>query len=98
MSPPRGYAEGGATEALQNSPSDKGGHPYHGARDHLPRRGRPRVVERPGFSERWAEVGPLLLAGTISHGEAARRLDCSFATVLRLVRGEIRLPETGDVS
>ena len=36
--------------------------------------GRPRIVDRPGFLAQWAEVGPLVLAGAISHGEAARRL------------------------
>jgi hypothetical protein len=50
------------------------------------RPGRPRVVDRPGFLARWAEVGPLVLRGEISHGEAARRLGCGFATVLRLIR------------
>ena len=50
------------------------------------RPGRPRVVDRPGFLVKWAEVGPLVLRGEISHGEAARRLGVSFATVLRLLR------------
>ncbi len=50
------------------------------------RAGRPRVIDRPGFLGRWAEVGPLVLSSTISHGEAARRLGCGHATVLRLLR------------
>ena len=50
------------------------------------RPGRPRVVDRPGFLVKWAEVGPLVLRGEISHGEAARRLGCSHATLLRLLR------------
>jgi hypothetical protein len=50
------------------------------------RPGRPRVVDRPGFLAKWAEVGPLVLRGEISHGEAARRLGVSFATVLRLLQ------------
>jgi hypothetical protein len=48
--------------------------------------GRPRIVDRPGFLAQWAEVGPLVLAGAISHGEAARRLGCGYATVVRLLR------------
>jgi hypothetical protein len=50
------------------------------------RPGRPRLVDRPGFLARWAEVGPLVLRGEISHGEAARRLDIGYASVLRLLR------------
>lgn len=50
------------------------------------RPGRPRVIDRPGFLAKWAEVGPLVLRGEISHGEAARRLGCGYATVLRLIR------------
>lgn len=50
------------------------------------RPGRPRVIDRSGFLVTWAEVGPLVLRGEIGHGEAARRLGCGFATVLRLIR------------
>lgn len=50
------------------------------------RPGRPRIVDSPGFLAKWAEVGPVVLRGEISHGEAARRLGCGFATVLRLIR------------
>jgi len=47
--------------------------------------GRPPITARPGFAERWAAVRAELEAGRISRSEAARRLDCGYATVLRLL-------------
>ena len=47
--------------------------------------GRPPVTARPGFAERWAAVRAELEAGGISRSEAARRLDCGYATLLRLL-------------
>jgi DNA invertase Pin-like site-specific DNA recombinase len=52
--------------------------------------GRPPVTARPGFVERWAAVRAELEAGRISRSEAARRLDCGYATLLRLLAGERR--------
>lgn len=48
--------------------------------------GRPRVVDRPGFLDRWAAVYPEVATGRLSHGAAARRLDVGYATLLRLLR------------
>ena len=48
--------------------------------------GRPPVTSRPGFSERWATVRTDLEAGRISRSEAARRLGCGYATLLRLLQ------------
>ncbi len=48
--------------------------------------GRPRVVDRPGFLGRWAEIYPDVQAGRISHGKAARRLGIGHASLLRLLR------------
>ena len=50
-----------------------------------PRVGRPPVTARPGFAERWAAVRAELEAGRISRSEAARQLDCGYATLLRLL-------------
>ena len=50
--------------------------------------GRPPVTARPGFAERWAAVRLDLEAGRISRSEAARRLDCGYATLLRLLEGQ----------
>ena len=47
--------------------------------------GRPPVTARPGFEERWTAVRAELQAGRISKSEAARRLDCGYATVLRVL-------------
>ena len=47
--------------------------------------GRPPVTVRPGFAEKWAAVRAELEAGRISRSEAARRLDCGYATLLRLL-------------
>ncbi len=47
--------------------------------------GRPPVTARAGFAERWAAVRADLEAGRISRSEAARRLDCRYATLLRLL-------------
>ena len=47
--------------------------------------GRPPVTARPGFAEKWAAVRADLEAGRISRSEAARRLDCGYATLLRLL-------------
>ena len=47
--------------------------------------GRPPVTARAGFAERWAAVRAELEAGQISRSEAARRLDCGYATLLRLL-------------
>lgn len=48
--------------------------------------GRPPVITRPGFAERWAAIHSELESGRISRSEAARRLDCGYATVLRLLQ------------
>ena len=48
--------------------------------------GRPPVTARDGFAERWAAVRADLEAGRISRSEAARRLDCGYATLLRLLQ------------
>ena len=47
--------------------------------------GRPPVTARAGFPERRATVRTELQAGRISRSEAARRLDCGYATLLRLL-------------
>jgi DNA invertase Pin-like site-specific DNA recombinase len=47
--------------------------------------GRPSVTARTGFAEKWARVRVELEAGRISRSEAARRLDCGYATLLRLL-------------
>ena len=48
--------------------------------------GRPPVTARAGFDGRWRAVRADLDAGRISRGEAARRLGCGYATLLRLLR------------
>ena len=50
--------------------------------------GRPPVTARAGFNERWQAVRTDLDAGRISRGEAARRLGCGYATLLRLLRAQ----------
>ena len=47
--------------------------------------GRPPITARAGFTQQWAEVRTDLEAGRISRSEAARRLDCGYATLLRLL-------------
>ena len=55
--------------------------------------GRPPVTARPEFAERWARVRTELEAGRISQWEAARRVDCGYATVLRLLKvSALRVP------
>ena len=49
--------------------------------------GRPPVMARPGFVERWAALEPQIRAKRLSKGEAARRLGIGFATVQRLLNG-----------
>lgn len=49
--------------------------------------GRPPVTARPGFAEKWTAVWADLNAGRISRSEAARRLGCGYATLLRLLEG-----------
>lgn len=53
-----------------------------------PRIGRPLVTSRPRWAERWAEVRSDLNGGCLSHAEAARRLGCGHATLLRLLKAE----------
>ena len=48
--------------------------------------GRPPVTARQRFSEKWAAARAELDAGRISRSEAARRLDCGYATLLRLLQ------------
>jgi DNA invertase Pin-like site-specific DNA recombinase len=50
--------------------------------------GRPPVTARLGFAERWAAVRTELDAGRISRSEAARRLDCGYATLLRILAAD----------
>ncbi len=50
--------------------------------------GRPPVTARPGFAERWRGVRADLDAGRISRGEAARRLNCGYASLPRLLHGQ----------
>lgn len=50
--------------------------------------GRPPVTARQGFAERWAAVHTELEAGRISRSEAARRLECGYATLLRLLNAD----------
>ena len=50
--------------------------------------GRPPVTARPGFAEKWAAARAELEAGRISRSEAARRLDCGYATLMRLLEGQ----------
>jgi len=47
--------------------------------------GRRPVTARPGFPEKWDAVRTELQAGRISRSEAARRLECGYATLLRLL-------------
>ena len=47
--------------------------------------GRPPVTARQGFAEKWETVRAELKTGRISRSEAARRLGCGYATVLRLL-------------
>ena len=50
--------------------------------------GRPSVMARPGFAERWAAVEPEIRAGRLSKSQAARQLGIGFATVLRLLEAD----------
>lgn len=78
-------------KALQNSPNGTGGRLCPRARDRLPtgrRPGRPRLVDRPGFGERWRAIYPEIASGRLSHGGAARALQIGYASLLRLLRAE----------
>jgi len=50
--------------------------------------GAPPAAARAGFAERWAAVRADLEAGQISRSEAARRPDCGYGRVLRLLQVE----------
>ncbi len=50
--------------------------------------GRPRVTDRPGFSERWVRVAPDIRSGRISKRAAARRLRIGTATLNRLLKDD----------
>lgn len=52
------------------------------------RLGRPSVLTRPGFEERWQEVRMLLLDGQIGKREAARRLGVGAGTLTQLLADE----------
>jgi DNA invertase Pin-like site-specific DNA recombinase len=54
--------------------------------------GRPPVSMRPGFGVRWATVRPALEAGAITRTKAARELNCSPATLNRLLATEAAGP------
>ncbi len=56
--------------------------------DRTVRHGRPRLVDRPGFVERWEAIHTDLRSGRISHGAAARKLGIGYASLLRLVRAD----------
>ena len=68
--------------------------PSQARRDHAQGRGSrnhgtpglPPVTARPGFAEKWAAVRAELEAERISRAEAARRMKCGYATLLRLLR------------
>jgi DNA invertase Pin-like site-specific DNA recombinase len=48
--------------------------------------GRPPVTARPGFLQQWSDVKDQLANGQISRSQAARKLKCGYATVLRLLQ------------
>jgi DNA invertase Pin-like site-specific DNA recombinase len=50
------------------------------------RLGRSPVTDRPGFAEAWIALRPKLEAGSLSHREAARRLEIGVATLQRLLQ------------
>lgn len=52
------------------------------------RLGRPGGTHREGFSERWRELAPRILAGAISRRRAARVLGVSRTTIDRLLAAE----------
>ena len=72
-----GYAQ---SETRHSARARKGG---DGQGVHI---GRPPVTARVGFAEQWVAVRAEVEAGRISRSEAARRLDCGYATLLRLLR------------
>ena len=47
--------------------------------------GRPRVMDRKGFSKRFGLVSEGLIEGSISRSQAARELKIGYATLLRLL-------------
>lgn len=55
--------------------------------------GRPPVIGRVGFGDRWAVVQADLAAGRISRSATARRLDVGYATLLRLLGEPARQTE-----
>jgi DNA invertase Pin-like site-specific DNA recombinase len=50
--------------------------------------GRPPVAARPGFAARWERVRAELVAGQLSHRQAARRLGIGTATLERMLARE----------
>jgi Trp operon repressor len=47
--------------------------------------GRPSVIEREGFAERFATVVERLAEGVLSRRQAAQELDIGYATLKRLI-------------
>ena len=46
------------------------------------------MTARSGFAEKWAAVRADLEAERITRAEAARRLDCGYATLLRILAAD----------
>ena len=55
------------------------------ARQHGKRIGRPKVTERPGFSQRFAEAMERVGPGRLSRRRAAKELGIGYATLKRLL-------------
>lgn len=64
------------------------------ARESGKRIGRPRVFERPQFAEHFETTVTRLNLGELSRRQAAKELTIGYATLVRLLKSESKLPET----
>ncbi len=60
------------------------------ARQQGKRIGRPRVSERPEFSQRFADVAERISRGQLSRRQAARELAIGYATLKRLLDAQVK--------
>lgn len=54
--------------------------------------GRPRVTDRPEFAQRFAAVAERIALGILSKRQRAKELDIGYATLKRLLDGQMQLP------
>lgn len=58
--------------------------------------GRPRVIDRPEFAQRFSVTMELIRLGELTLSQAARQLDIGYATLKRVMDSQIPSSQHGD--